>query len=1385
MNDSRFLADPGHATQGALPALPEPARLRWQPLRVGLVELFHYDSEEFWFRDGHLLLRGNNGTGKSKVLSLTLPFLFDAHIKSSRIEPDGDPGKKMAWNLLLGKHERRLGYAWIEFGRLTEDGRPEYLTLGCGMAAQAARSSIDSWFFMTARQRMGQDLWLINPHRAVLTKDRLGAALGADGQVFDSAGAYRRAVDERLFQLGEVRYGALMDTLIQLRQPQLSKKPNEDNLSGALTQALPPLADDLLGDVAEAMSQLEEYSAQLQELGALHKAIAQFNRRYQVYARTAARRHAKTLRTAQTAFNNASGDLHQARAALASAQQTETALQARIASAEATLIEQRAALAELRADPTMRDASRLDETARHAEQRRSQVTQAQSALEQARLRQRREDDALVSRARAADAARAALAESLVPLAVAATAASLTERDDYRAVLVQLGDPASLAWMAAGPFALLMQSLLALVARRRDDVALLRRRLREVETAERDRRHAREGRDRLADELADMVAQVVAAERNIEQCGAALIEAWLDHFNTLGELRVDDADTALASLVDWVRVLEGENPARAAFDRARQQASERLARQAAQASQRSMDIDAQLAGLLAEHAALERGEDRRPPAPYPRDAAARTDGTPGAPLWELVEFRACLGAGAAGIEAALEAAGLLDAWVTPEGALLTTDRFDTVLVARPPQSASLADWLEPTAGTAVDHDVVERLLRSIACGEQEAVDAEAWVAPSGRFRLGPLRGAWGKAAVEYIGAAGRALARQRRLTELAALIDDLGGQLAAARALEAHIASRQRLAGNEWRAAPADDDLRTAHVDASAMERQRRMVVVRMETAQAQCAAAEERWQHCHTQLLQDGDDLQLPVDAPGLADTETALLRFETSVQTLLLKAQSLRHVLPEHVRQLERAREAAADVGACQARREQAGRELDEMTARLAILRATVGVKVEELRRRLAATNDAVADGEKQLRADQTSLHEAGAQRAKSEQRVENGAALLDERSEARHQAIVGLERFAATGLLAVALPQFDVTGAPWTIEAALNMARHAEQGLQDVGANDEDWNRIQNHVSRDYTELLTALTALGHQARADTTDFGLVVTIIYQSRPERPDLIELRIMEEIAQRKELLTARETEVLENHLQAEVAAAIGRLLQDAERRRDAINAELAKRPTSTGVRFKLVWEALSEGSEGAPVGLDTARKRLLNTSFDAWSEQDRKVVGAMLQNRISSERARADADQGGGGSLLDMLGRALDYRRWHRFRVLRWQDGQWRALSGPASSGERALGLTVPLFAAVSSFYSHGGSPHAPRLVLLDEAFAGIDDAARAHCMALVREFDLDFVMTSEREWACYAELPGVSICQLQRHEGIDAVYVSRWSWDGLARRAEDDGARRFPDSQA
>jgi hypothetical protein len=107
---------------------------------------------------------------------------------------------------------------------------------------------------------------------------------------------------------------------------------------------------------------------------------------------------------------------------------------------------------------------------------------------------------------------------------------------------------------------------------------------------------------------------------------------------------------------------------------------------------------------------------------------------------------------------------------------------------------------------------------------------------------------------------------------------------------------------------------------------------------------------------------------------------------------------------------------------------------------------------------------------------------------------------------------------------------------------------------------------------------------------------------------------------------------------------------------------------------------------------------------------------------------------------------------------------------GTGSGGEKAIALTIPQLAAAAAYY-RGASPHAPRLILLDEAFVGIDNDMRAKCMGLFADFDLDFVMTSEREWGCYATLPGVALCQLATAPGIEAVDVVRFVWNGRERK--------------
>ena len=338
-----------------------------------------------------------------------------------------------------------------------------------------------------------------------------------------------------------------------------------------------------------------------------------------------------------------------------------------------------------------------------------------------------------------------------------------------------------------------------------------------------------------------------------------------------------------------------------------------------------------------------------------------------------------------------------------------------------------------------------------------------------------------------------------------------------------------------------------------------------------------------------------------------------------------------------------------------------------------------------------------------------------------------------------------------------FPDTGRTWTVEETRELAADLNQALSDI--RDNEWDGLQSKIYGEFVDLQNALGQLGYLPYISNVDgFGVVVTIAVQNKSGLPPAEVLaQIDTEIRQRRTLLTESETKILEDHLQSEMSVQIRNLIQDAEQYVERVNAEIEKRPTSTGTYFRLRWIPLTE-AQGAPADLEDARKRLLNTNADLWTENDRQAIGAMLQRRIEEERLLAE--ELGGNSLREQLAAALDYRQWHRFVVERNAMGKWISISQPASSGERALGLTIPMFAAVASFYGDEHSTR-PRLVLLDEAYAGIDDGVRAHCMGLIHEFDLDFVITSEREWACYKTLPGVAICQLQRHDKFDAIHVS------------------------
>ncbi len=109
---------------------------------------------------------------------------------------------------------------------------------------------------------------------------------------------------------------------------------------------------------------------------------------------------------------------------------------------------------------------------------------------------------------------------------------------------------------------------------------------------------------------------------------------------------------------------------------------------------------------------------------------------------------------------------------------------------------------------------------------------------------------------------------------------------------------------------------------------------------------------------------------------------------------------------------------------------------------------------------------------------------------------------------------------------------------------------------------------------------------------------------------------------------------------------------------------------------------------------------------------------------------------------MDLVRDAMDYRRWFEFQMYyrRGEDPR-KPLTNAAfnrfSGGEEAMAMYVPLFAAVNAQCKKAERNDHPRIIALDEAFAGVDDKNISSMFELVHKLDFDYIMNSQALWGC------------------------------------------------
>jgi uncharacterized protein (TIGR02680 family) len=1335
---------------------------RWRPHRAGIVNIWRYLDEVFGFHHGRLLLRGANGTGKSKALEVLLPYLLDANLRAHRLSTFGSD-RSMYWNLMGDGYPNasRVGYVWLEFTRTTPDGAQHFFTCGARLQATTSTNTVAATYFTTTlqihpsriqRAQRGNShldnpaepaergLELLNKGRP-LTRVELSAAIGERGRVFDQATEeYRAALRTTLFNgVTREKYEALIVALLQLRTPKLSEHLDPEQLSGLLSRSLPPVDADDVAEIAEGFERLDRHAEQLhaleQEANAARR-LADVARRY---ARRVLRAAADRLTKSTSAMDNLTRRARTSSAALSDA--------------EDQLTDVRTADGELAGEH--RDLAARAEGIRlsDAYQEGSQLPTLRSDSKEAH---RRTESARAAAARAAGAAEqdAAAALAAKDKALRAIETARRSREDAADAAEPVGRSALITQLAGTQDLRRARQLLeAGLAARRGDVDTMQRALaahadavRDHAGAEQRLESAREehgGAQRAARAAAGVYADAVAAL-------ASTLTSWATQCRLL----------QLPSLSE----LAADEPAvTGAVDLAATAVREHLTARRTRLQAERQTVQAQRGSVQADRDAVAAQRDLPPPAPYTR--AAHRDGRPGAPLWRLVSFKTGLpDPDRTGIEAALEASGLLDAWVRPEGTLDgdLLDTFADGALGTPAPGGSLRDVLTPEPDALVAVDQIERLLTAVAYGTGSA-DHPVAINADGSWRLGVAHGRMAKPEAAYIGAVARERARIRRLAELDEQLDVLDQQLADLDEQLSETEQHRAWLAQELAARPGHEPVRAtarARDQADAREAAQADALTR---AVADTERLGEQVRACSQVVRQRAAELALPATVEGLGNYRDELNVFGATARGWLDDQATAAGLDERAALVIEQADRSATQAGAVATQAHELADTAARLQSRLDAVEASVGVAFQELDAQLRQITDRIdaVDGERAtLRGRELDLRERiGGLREQCDTDARDSAAAVAERD-----AAAGAFRRLATGTLGADTQfELDLTdGVTSALAAARVVAARVSEPFEQRHLRDAQ-GRLDEAV-HEVRERLAGRADLQTEAGDD----AMVLTATVDGRPLGAAALHQLLADEHTAAAAALTTEERDLFDRTLTGDTRRHVADRIRTADELVRGMNRRLGKVRTVSKVRVQLSWQVDPE----LPPGTRQARDLLLRDPATLTADE-RDALHRFFRERIAEAR-----DTHAAASWESQLTQIFDYTGWHRFVVtVDLGEGTGprqvtRKLHGTLSGGEKAIVLHLPLFAALAAHYET--APQAPRLVLLDEVFVGIDPSNRGQLLDLLRGFELDAVLTSDHEWCTYAELDGIAIHQLLTDDVDKAVTTARFVWTGTALEQSD-----------
>lgn len=1355
---------------------------RWEIKKIGLLNYWWYDEEEFEFADGRLILRGTNGSGKSVTMQSFIPLLLDGNKSPERLDPFNTKARKIE-DYILGYgddiKEENTSYLYMEF---CKKETKNYLTIGMGLRAKK-NNGVKFWgFIIKDGRRIGKDIFLYKDigNKIPLTKQELRNRIGDGGQVVETTAEYANLVNENIFGFEtSMEYQEFIKLLIEIRTPKLSKDGFKPSIiTEIMSKSLRGLSDDDLKAVSESIENMNKTREQLEMLGISNKALKQIIVPYDNYNKRVLYDKAKKYDITQKKYIKMQKEEKEIIEKIDNLNKTLQEKEDRKQDIEKEIQVYEFKEEELKSNELWQQKQKQAEMEKQIEELEYEIKQKEKMSEDKKIAiTRREEEKKKAKERCEINKDKFETTKNEMEQIART----INYDEYFFMIDEI------ALDKRCNYHNFQEDIKRYITKIEEG----KKALEKEKLAENEYENALENLDKEKLERTKQEGITTKARNELEENKEIFIENVYEWEKLNEILKLEDKD--LTEISQKVQNY-GENieygDIQYVLNKPYNNKKQEILNIKANKNAEKEGIKTQINQVKKE---LEEWKNQKDPEP-PRSKRVEENrkklkekNIPFVEFYNAVDFKKELDEKERGnLEAALLDMGILDALIIPKEYIekikqIDVDFVDKYLFENPVEfKHDLTQSLEVKLSHMIGmkEETVYNVLKSIMVEDK---NSDTYVNEKGEYKIGLLCGMADKnEKAKFIGLEAKREYKKKILEELEKQKEDLESQREKIDIEIEELNQKLSKIEEEYKKFPGKNDLELAYSNL-------RSNIITLDTIKKNVEKLEN--------VL--AEKLEILKQAKEETKIKTAKLSFNLTLEAYtenLELAKDFKDYLYEMEKQHNEIANENEKIITITDILEGLIDDLDEILYEMGKKNntlQTVKEKVQSIKKMLSSDME---DIEKQMEECIEKLDKLPKEKDKTLVAITKIKSDLERQQEINININTMLNSLEKQTDLAREIYKQELD-LKYVIEEYEEINKSVQKVLSEYSYFEKDpktkSNYYENLVEKfqnsnenllDYNLSLVQIFVKEIESKEDEikeleqTRIRNDVTCFVNGKKVNLKYLNKYIEETMEETKNLVDDEDRHLFEEILIGAVGRKIRERIYAAKSWVESMNKLMKSLNTSSGLSFSLNWKpklATSEDEMDIREIVD-----ILNSEAGLLKSSDIKKVATHFRTKF----ARAEKEFKEKGEIVpfyNIIKDQLDYREWFEFQFMHKKaNEQSKELTNNAffklSGGEKAMAMYIPLFASVCARYQ-SARKDCLRIISLDEAFAGVDDNNIRDMFRILNELDLEYVINSQVLWGEYDTVPSLSICELISDVNQKIVSVMRYHWNGKKRVLVDD----------